>query len=107
MAMSERSILPQRRANETFDLRVGAHLFSVTVGYYAGMRVGEVFINGGRTGSDMDAVTRDAAVLLSIALQYGVPVETIAHAVTRESNGSASSIIGAVVDRLPILELPV
>jgi ribonucleoside-diphosphate reductase alpha chain len=70
------------------------------------MRVGEVFINGGRTGSDMDAVTRDAAVLLSIALQYGVPVETIAHAITRESNGSASSIIGAVVDRLPILELP-
>jgi ribonucleoside-diphosphate reductase alpha chain len=71
------------------------------------MRVGEVFINGGRTGSDMDAVTRDAAVLLSIALQYGVPVETIAHAITRESNGSASSIIGAVVDRLPILELPI
>ena len=40
------------------------------------------------------------AVLLSIALQHGVPLETIKHALTREGNGTPSTIIGAVVDRL-------
>jgi hypothetical protein len=105
--MSPRHLLPQRRGNETFDLRIGAHSVSVTVGFYDNGQIGEVFISGGKTGSDMDAVTRDAAVLLSIAIQYHVPIDIIAHAITREQDGSASSIIGAVVDRLPILELPV
>jgi hypothetical protein len=99
--------LPQRRPCDTLDLRVGSQLYQVTVGFYANGGVGEVFVAGAKCGSDLDAVMRDAAILLSLALQYGVPVETIAHAITRESNGSASSIIGAVVDRLPILELPI
>ena len=34
--------------------------------------LGEVFINSRKTGGDVEAIARDAAVLLSLALQHGV-----------------------------------
>ena len=39
-------------------------------------------------------------MVLSLALQHGAPIETIRHAVTRCSDGSPASILGAVVDRI-------
>jgi len=48
----------------------------------------------------MEAIARDAAVLLSIAIQHHVPLDILRHAITREQDGSASSIIGKVVDEL-------
>ena len=100
--IAKRFTLPQRRMSETFDLRHGGKntVFSVTLGRYPGGEVGEVFISGAKVGSEVEAVARDGAVLLSLALQYGVPLETIKHAITRESDGSATTIVGAVVDRL-------
>ena len=79
-----RRTLPQRRAAETFDLRFWNQPFTVTVGFYADGTPGEVFIDGGKTGTGHPShIARDAAVLLSLALQHGVPPETIRHAVTR------------------------
>lgn len=100
--MTTRATLPQRRYGESFELRHGNYRapFHVTIGYYGDGKIGEVFISGGKSGSETDAVTRDGAVLLSIALQYGVPLETIKGAITREVNGAPSTVIGAVVDRL-------
>jgi ribonucleoside-diphosphate reductase alpha chain len=100
--MSERRILPQRRRCETFTMRHGAQnaLYAITVGYYWDDRVGEVFISGAKSGSDMESVTHDGAILLSLALQYGVTLDTIQHAISRNSDGSAATIIGAVVDRI-------
>src|SRR5262245_15893488 len=99
-----RKTLPQRRYAETFNMTFGGQNreYTVTVGYYGwGTReVGEVFITGAKTGSDAEAIARDGAILLSIALQFGAPLETIAHAITREGNGAPSTIIGAVIDRL-------
>jgi hypothetical protein len=33
-------------------------------------------------------------------MQFGVPIDTMRHAITREQDGSPSSIIGAVLDQL-------
>lgn len=100
--MTSRNVLPNRRAGENFELRHGGQTtpFVITLGRYPDGRVGEVFIAGSKSGSAFDAVARDGAILLSLALQHGVPLETIKHAVTREADGSASTIVGAVVDRL-------
>lgn len=100
--MTERTLLPQRRASETFSLSFAGlnSAFTVTVGFYDGGRLGEVFINGGKSGEQVEAVARDGAVLLSLALQHGVGLETIAKAVTRDGQGAPSSIVGAVVDCL-------
>src|SRR4249920_3558137 len=95
-----RRALPQRRAAETFDLRFWNQPFTVTVGFYADGTPGEVFIDGCKTGQDIQSLTRDAAVALSLAIQHGTTIEAIRHAVTRNGAGSAASILGAVVDAL-------
>jgi hypothetical protein len=103
-----RTVLPQRRFNETFDLRhkteTGDVAYVVTVGFAEAappfLTPAEVFINGPKAGSGVEAVARDGAVLLSIALQYGVPLAVVQGSITRDGNGAPSSAIGAVVDLL-------
>ncbi|CAL8972795.1 hypothetical protein RHODGE_RHODGE_01008 [Rhodoplanes serenus] len=95
-----RAILPERRAVETFDLRHDSMSFTVSIGFYDDGRPGEVFVTGTKAGSGVEAVSRDGAILISLALQHGVPVDVIRHAVTRTAGDEPSSIIGAVVDRL-------
>jgi hypothetical protein len=95
-----RRVLPQRRAAETFDLRFWNQPFTVTVGFYADGTPGEVFIDGGKTGQDIQSTARDAAVVLSLALQHGVPPDTIRHAVTRGASEEPASILGTVIDSI-------
>ena len=95
-----RRTLPQCRASETFDLRFWNQNFTVSIGRYPDGMIGEVFIDGGKTGQDIQSTARDAAVVISLALQYGVAVESVRHAITRNSDGSPSSLLGAVVDRI-------
>lgn len=100
--MTARAALPGRRETETFELQHGKQntQFTISVGRYRDHRIGEVFISGGKTGSDFEAIARDGAILLSLALQHGVPLELIKRAITREGGGEPSTIVGAVVDRL-------
>jgi hypothetical protein len=100
--MSNRHVLPQRRACETFDLDFGglARGHTVTIGFYDDGSIGEVFINGGKSGEVVEAIARDAAVILSLALQYGADLANMKNAITRNAQGEASSIIGVVIDRL-------
>jgi len=98
--MNGRERLPDRRGCDTRYMRVGKQEYVVTVGHYGNGSVGEIFVSGAKAGSDMEAVMRDGAILLSLALQHGVPIETMRGAITREGDGTASSIIGAVLDHL-------
>src|SRR5262249_48963721 len=50
------------------------------------------------SGEVVEAIARDSAVIVSMALQHGVPIQTIAHAITRDSQGAPQTIVGAVVD---------
>jgi hypothetical protein len=96
----KRTKLPDRRGCETLDVHHNGQRFHVSIGRFRDGSLAEIFINGGKSGSDLEAVARDAAVTLSIALQYGVPLDPICHAVTRNADGSPSSIVGAVLERL-------
>ena len=103
--MNGRSMLPQRRRAVTFEMKHGGQndVYMITVGLYPDDRVGEVFINGAKSGSDMEGVTHDSAILLSLALQHGVPLEVIRKAVGRNVDGSPQTIVGAVIDRIGVL----
>ena len=96
-----RRTLPQRRASETSDLRFWSQNFTVTAGFYPDGAPGEVFVDARKTGGDVEAIARDAAVVLSLALQHGTPIETIRRAVTRNGPGEPASVLGAVIDTLP------
>lgn len=100
--MTERKALPMRRRCETLEIDFGGLRCShvITVGFYEDGTLGEVFINSGKSGEPVEAIARDGAVVLSVALQYGASLETIRHAITRDDQGQPTSIVGAVVDRL-------
>jgi len=101
-----RRTLPQRRYAETFDLEFslqagGTLHHTITVGYFPDTREpAEVFVNGIKSGTDAEALARDGAILLSLALQHHVPLQTITQAITRTPTGEPMTIVGALADRL-------
>ncbi|MGU3495916.1 hypothetical protein ACLBXM_17890 [Xanthobacteraceae bacterium A53D] len=71
-----------------------------TAGYsrFAHGGVSELFMNAGKVGTSLDAMTRDASILLSLLLQHGVKMEDIRPAMTRNGDGRASGPVGAFLD---------
>jgi hypothetical protein len=63
-------------------------------------RIREVFLNGAKTGSAIADIAYSTGTTISIALQYGTPLEELAHSVCRLPDGSPADLIGAVLDHL-------
>ena len=101
-----RRTLPQRRCAETFTIIHRNQPVTITIGFFSSGDLGEVFISTGKTGADLQNIAHDAAVTISLALQHGVGIEAIRHAVTRCSDDSPASILGAVVDALSRISRP-
>src|ERR1035437_9135606 len=98
--MTGRQRLPNRRpAISTSFERAGAR-FEMTAGYYPDGRPGEIFLAADRANSLLDFLMSDAAILASLALQYGAPLDEIRHALKRDGRGAATSPIGEALDRL-------
>lgn len=47
----------------------------------------EVFINGSKVGTAAETSAKDAAIVASLALQHGCPMETIRRALARAGGG--------------------
>lgn len=80
MAITEsRERLPKDRAGLTAKLHVGGHDLYVTANTYPDGRLAELFIKGaGKEGSTLQGVMDDLAKILSIALQSGADLGTLA-----------------------------
>jgi hypothetical protein len=98
---AERRRLPNRRPAETIAFERDGASFEMTVGYYHDGKVGEVFLNADRANSLLDFLMSDAAILASLALQYGAPLDELRHALKRNSAGQPSSPIGTALDTIP------
>lgn len=98
--MTARCALPQRRPHETFQFEHWGSHYTVGIGYYNDGRPGEVFINTGKVGTQSETLARDSAVILSVALQFGVPIDAMLHAITRDADGKPSGPIGALLERI-------
>ena len=97
--MNARERLPNRRASFSFNFSCGPHQYVATVSYFPGSdRYAEIFLGNGRAGSDVDAAAKDSAVVCSIALQHGTPIETIRKALLRDARDNASSPLGTALD---------
>ena len=95
-----RDRLPNRRPAITFAFDRDNSQYQVTVGFYPDGRPGEVFLNADRANSLLDVLTSDAAILASIAMQYGAPLAELRHALKRDIRGDAASPIGTALDRI-------
>jgi hypothetical protein len=92
--------LPNRRQCESFEFRHAGHPFTLSAGMYPDNRIGEIFISSNRAGSQVESVARDSAIAVSIALQFGVPLETIRAALTKDHDGGPATLLGAALDKL-------
>ena len=100
-----RTRLPNRRSAATETLAVGGQVFEATVGFNPDTgQPCEVFLTGAKSGSLLAAVLSDTAVVVSVALQHGVPAEALAKSVARQPGSSLvpqpASPIGAALDLL-------
>ena len=98
--MSMRRRLPNRRRSETVEYDRDGNHFRLAAGYHPDGTIGEAFLNAGKTNSTLDALTSDAAICMSLALQFGCPLDELRHAVKRDGTGRAASLIGEALDRL-------
>jgi hypothetical protein len=98
--MTARQRLPSRRGSATFDLEVSGLHYTATVSRFADGRVGEIFLQNHKPGSQSDANARDSAVAASLALQFGCPIQTLRNAVLRDSAGRPSTPLGAALDAI-------
>ncbi len=99
--------MDNRRMNNTFEIRHGPHRYTATVGYYLAngvFRPGEVFLNCGKAGTDLDVATRDSAVAVSFALQHGCTPETMRAAFLRDAEGRPEGVLGQLMDMMCGLE---
>lgn len=92
-----RKTLPNRRYSETFDISCLGSNYAVQVGYYPEGQVGEIFINSHRVGSQADINARDAAVLLSLALQNGIAPDDVIESLMHDANGKPEGVVGMIV----------
>jgi ribonucleoside-diphosphate reductase alpha chain len=95
-----RTRLPNRRASLSFNLEVAGLHYIATISCFPNGRLGEIFIGNHKSGSGADVAARDAAIACSLALQHGADVETIRRALTRNRDGSAGGVLGAVLDAI-------
>lgn len=96
----QRQRLPNRRHHEAFSLYHWQQKFHVGIGRDDKGNIREVWIASGKSGTQAETLARDSAVILSIALQHGVGIDELRHAVMRDANGSASGPIGTLLDLL-------
>ena len=72
-----RKRLPDTRTSLTHKFSVGGHEGYIHVGFYEDGSPGEVFLRMSKEGTAVSGLMDSVAVLTSIALQYGVPLESL------------------------------
>jgi ribonucleoside-diphosphate reductase alpha chain len=74
----QRHRMPRERQSITHKFSIGGHEGYITAGMYEDGSVGEIFITDvGKEGSTLRGMMNSFATAISIALQYGVPLETL------------------------------
>ena len=100
---STRKVPPNRRASETITFKWPPNSHRAPTYFVSSSKsnmgtIFEVFVASARPSSPMADVIRDASIIISLALQHGVSVNTLRHSITRLNDNTAASIIGAALD---------
>lgn len=81
-----RSRLPACRRGPRWKLTLGGHAIHLSVGEYLDGTPGEVFIDMHKVGTAFRVFSAAFAIVTSLALQHGVPLAVIVHAL-RDMHG--------------------
>lgn len=69
--------LPDTRDSKTHKFSIGGHEGYMHVGFYEDGTPGEVFLSMSKQGSVIAGLIDSIAILISVSLQYGVPLESL------------------------------
>ena len=95
-----RQRLLDRRASTVFCFECNSLRYTASASWFDDGRLGEVFVGNHRADSHADSCAKDAAILTSIALQFGAPLDVLRRALLRDSQGRPSTPIGCALDLL-------
>ncbi len=112
-----RKRLPKSRPSRTTSFTVGGAEGYMTAGSYPDNGLGEVFLKLGKQGSTLAGIMDAFSIAISVALQYGVPLETYVQKFTNmrfEPSGMtddpdvrmAQSVVDYIFRRLALDYLP-
>ncbi len=74
----KRRRMPRERQSITHKFSIGGHEGYITAGMYEDGSIGEIFLTDiGKEGSTLRGMMNSFATAISIALQYGVPLQTL------------------------------
>jgi hypothetical protein len=96
--MMSRETLPNRRQIQTLKFEHGGIKHHCSVSKFEDGRTAEVFVDAGKVNSDVQSMMRDGAILISLALQFGCPIKTLQHAMTRGENNEPATPLGKLLD---------
>jgi ribonucleoside-diphosphate reductase alpha chain len=95
-----RERLADRRPIELFDFESVGLKFTAGIGRYPDGRLAEIFCDNHKADSTVGTLVRDAAIILSFAIQHGADAESIRRALCRDSAGRALGPLGEILDRV-------
>ncbi|HWB58047.1 MAG TPA: TIR domain-containing protein [Chthoniobacteraceae bacterium] len=72
-----RNRMPETRMSLTHKFEIAGHEGFITVGLFENGKPGEIFVKMSKEGSTIGGLMDTVATLSSIALQYGVPLESL------------------------------
>ena len=102
--MAARAYLPDRRPCLTEPIEAGGVAAYATIGFDPETGAArEIFLRpraGARVGSATDHLADDVAVVISVALQHGVPAAALARSLGHLPDGTPASIVGATMQLL-------
>lgn len=95
-----REPLPGRRLSNIIHFEYEGRGYDADIGFYPDGRPGEVFIDGAKIGSREAAELHDAAIMISLLLQFGVPAELLARTIGARirADRRTASVFGTVAN---------
>lgn len=103
--MTIRERLSDRRIATTIAFEHRGHEFSGRYSVYPDGRLAEVFLDSGKSGTQLSTTMQDSAIAASLALQFGCPAETLRHAFLKNDDGTGAGPLGHIFDMISV-ELP-
>ena len=90
-----RETLPPRRAADVLTFKHDGRLWTATAGRFPDGRLAEIFLDLPKESPLADAA-RESAILASLALQHGCPVETMRHALDGRDAGPIGAALALI-----------
>jgi hypothetical protein len=97
-APGPRQRLQNRRPHWLYRFECDGQIYTGGIGRFDDGRIAEIFINGAKVGTAAETSAQDAAIVASLALQHGCPIETIRHALVR--SGGATGPLATLLNEV-------